>query len=683
MKTDDKNLKGIILFLLCCTLTGRGFAASTGNNGKIYSALEKAFYLKPEDAVFIRPGLTVKIISVTIPSNRQPVVVFSLTDSSNQPLDRLGVFTPATVATSFIMAYLPRDASQYVDYTTRPQKSPITGVTANQAATDSGGVYVDLGNGNYSYTFGTVLPANYDTSATHTLGIYATRDLRPFGLSLYVSNVTKDFVPSGSPVTQIRQVVVTDACNQCHDPLSAHGETGRQKVEICILCHTPQTFDPDTGNTVDLKVMVHKIHMGADLPSVVAGGVYQIIGFGQSVNDFSTVVFPQDIRNCTVCHSSAAAQKNNWLLNPTSATCGSCHDDIVWASGKNHPGGPQPNDNNCARCHYPQGDYEYDASIQGAHTVPYKSQQLVRPKFQITGITNTGPGQSPTLQFKISDKNGNAISPGMMGGTSGRLAATLAGPTSDYRWYLQEAANTASYVNGIASYTFKGTIPANAKGTYTVELEGYVNTTLNPGTTIATVYRDAADNVTQDFAVTGNVVARRQVVDLAKCNKCHDKLQLHGNNRNQIGACVMCHNPADTDSTQRPASANPPESIDMKILIHKIHTGENLSNDYTIYGFGGSANNFNDVRFPGDRRDCVKCHVGTTYTVPLPASVTPSTTPRSYWTPMLPTAAACLACHDAVDAAAHAFMNTAPFGEACGVCHSEDDQFAVSQVHAR
>jgi OmcA/MtrC family decaheme c-type cytochrome len=667
------------LLILVCAF---GVAAMVGGSGNLYTRLQRAFYLSPAEQVFIRPGLNLQINSVTIPADLHPVATYTITDDNGLPLDKDGVLTPGVVASSFIMAYIPQNASQYVDYSTRPDKDPATGVTTQQAATDSGGTYTSLGNGVYTYRFGTVLPSGYDTTATHTLGIYATRDLRPYGLSLYVSNQTLDFVPNGSPVTKIRQVVVTSACNQCHDPLSAHGETGRERTEICILCHTPQTTDTETGNTVDFKVMIHKIHMGSSLPSVQAGKPYTIVGFQNSVNDFSDVVFPQDIRNCTTCHQNSL-QVNDWLLNPTMASCGSCHDNIDWATGANHPGGPQLDNKFCANCHYPQGEFEYDASIAGAHIPPYKSQQLIHPKFKILSITNTGPGQNPTVQFTITDKNNNSINPSTMGGSTGRLAATIAGPTSDYRYYVQESANTATYSNGVASYTFKAPIPATATGSYSVELEGYVNTTINPGTTIAMVYRDAADNVVQSFSVTGPVVPRKTVVLLANCDKCHDKLQLHGNNRNQIEACVMCHNPATTDSSQRPASANPPATIDFKIMIHRIHTGVNLSQDYTIYGFGGSVNNFNDVLYPGDRRDCIKCHDDTTYTVPLPSSVTPSTTPRNFWNPTLPTAAACMGCHDSLSDLVHFFVNTASFGESCATCHSEEDAFAVSAVHAR
>jgi OmcA/MtrC family decaheme c-type cytochrome len=263
------------------------------------------------------------------------------------------------------------------------------------------------------------------------------------------------------------------------------------------------------------------------------------------------------------------------------------------------------------------------------------------------------------------------------------IALRLAGPTSDYSWYVRESAAGAAYANGVATYQFTGALPADATGTYSVGMEGYVNAVLNPGTKKEFTYRDAGDNVQKFLAVTGDVVQRRTVVALEKCNKCHDKLQLHGNNRNDPQYCVGCHNAVTTDVARRPAAAGQPQGIHFKLMIHRIHTGEELESDFTVYGFGNRAINFNEVRFPGDRRDCTTCHVGTSYTLPIASSALPTVNPQGFWSPMAPSAAACLGCHDGVDAAAHAFTNTATFGEACPVCHEEGAEFAVSKVHAR
>ena len=113
---------------------------------------------------------------------------------------------------------------------------------------------------------------------------------------------------------------------------------------------TPQNVDPDTGNLLDLKVMAHKIHMGSSLPSVIAGTPYQIIGFQNSVNDFSKVVDPAMAQRCTVCHdqTTGAAQATAYLTEPTRVACGSCHDDVNFATGANHPAGAQPERQPCA-----------------------------------------------------------------------------------------------------------------------------------------------------------------------------------------------------------------------------------------------------------------------------------------------------------------------------------------------
>ena len=58
------------------------------------------------------------------------------------------------------------------------------------------------------------------------------------------------------------------SCNTCHYQLAFHGGYANG-MNMCVLCHQPQNADPTTGNTLDLKVMAHKIHMGSQLPSVV------------------------------------------------------------------------------------------------------------------------------------------------------------------------------------------------------------------------------------------------------------------------------------------------------------------------------------------------------------------------------------------------------------------------------
>src|SRR5260370_6365513 len=133
------------------------------------------------------------------------------------------------------------------------------------------------------------------------IGAYGSPDLTLFNLGISYASTTFNFVPNGSAVQTTRDVVHTTGCNTCHDQLSAHGGS-RRGVEMCMLCHTPQTVDPDTGNTIDRKVMVHKIHMGSSLPSVQAGKPYQIIGFNQTVVDWSTVGFPADVRPCGTVH---------------------------------------------------------------------------------------------------------------------------------------------------------------------------------------------------------------------------------------------------------------------------------------------------------------------------------------------------------------------------------------------
>lgn len=653
----------------------------------LYAPSQMEFYLSEEDAGYIRPGFNITINSITIPSDNRPIADLSFKDDRGQPLDRLGNVTPGPLSISLVLAWWDPVERHYTAYTTRIQTSPITGVSATQAAADAGGVFTDVELGHATYRFRTVLPANYDKTKTHTLAIYATRNMAGIQDKNYFANVEKDFRPDALTVLDVWDKIGNAACNTCHDPLSAHGGS-RQDVKLCVTCHQPQTIDPDTGNTVDFKVMIHKIHDGASLPSVLAGTPYVIIGNAQSVNDFSTVVFPQDIRNCTTCHAPPATQATNWYAFPGRAACASCHDDIDWVTGANHPGGPQADDSQCASCHQPQGGREWDASIRGAHTVPFKSTQLRGLNAKIVSVSNTAPGQKPAVVFQLTQNDSSFVTPSSLGSN---LNLLMGGPTSDYAIDpIRQRADASSYDagTGLATFNFSTAIPSTATGTWAFSIEARRTITLNPAPKDGPpTVTEGADNPVAYAAVTDPVaVPRRAVVAIANCNTCHDRLALHGGQRFKTEECVMCHNPNASDVSQRPASALPVESIDFKRLIHRIHTGDELTQDFTIYGFGGSVNNFNGVRYPGDRRDCEKCHLPGTENVPDNPSfgvLLPTNTPRDYFSPMQWTATACLGCHDTRSTAAHAFTSTSPFGEACAACHGTDLDFSVAKVHAR
>ena len=659
-------------------LVSRAAVSQPDDPKTLYAPQQREYWLSADEFAYVRPGLKITVNSVTLDAGLHPVVDVSYTDDGGVPLDRAGAVTPGAISMSFILAWWDPVSGNYTSYTTRVQTSPITNVSATQAAADSGGTWNDLDIGHSIYTFKTALPAGYDQTITTTLGIYSTRDTSDIVGKDYYANVEYDFVPNGAPVTAVWDMISNSACNTCHNPLSAHGGS-RQDVKLCVLCHSPQTTDPDTGNTVDFKVMVHKIHMGENLPSVQAGTPYQIIGFQQSVVDFSDVVFPQDIRNCTTCHAPPATQAPNWYANPGRAACQSCHDDVDFATGANHPAGPQADDSACASCHIPQGGSEWDASVIGAHTVPTQSTQLKGINAEIDSVTSTAPGQNPTVFFHLTRNDGTPIPPSAFttvnadGTTSSGLNVIMSGPTTDYSIppQIRERADGATASGTNYSYTFTKVIPADATGTWGFSIEARLTVTLNPAPKDTTTARDSAFNPVFYAAVTDPVaVPRRVVVDIAKCNTCHVKLAFHGGNRLNPQECVFCHNPNMHDDQE------PAESLDFKRLIHRIHRGENLTQTYLT---------FNAVVFPGDLRDCETCHTGGSQQIPenAPAGRLPTDVPRDWYTPQLPTAVACLACHDTQAAAAHAFTMTAPFGEACAACHGANAEFAVDKVHAR
>jgi OmcA/MtrC family decaheme c-type cytochrome len=723
-----------ILFVL---LLVAGSVALIGGTNSPYSPRDKAYWAPKALVDFVNPGLNIAINSASISSAGVISVTYTLTDPTGLPLDASGTTTPGAVSLAYVAAYIPKGQEQYVAYTTSSATGAVLG-TIIRPDFELGGKATQVGPGQYQYTFIAQAPAGFDPTVTTTVAVDGNRNQTAFNLGTSYAGATFNFVPNGSAVTVTRDVIRTQSCNTCHYDLAFHGGYAHG-INMCVMCHQPQNADPVTGNTLDLKVFAHKLHMGSQLPSVlgytsgtttVPPAPYEVAGYMNIISNFSTVIDPANPQRCEVCHSqtTGAAQAKAFMTEPTRAACGACHDNLNFATGANHPGGFQTDDTQCANCHIPQGETPFDASIMGAHVVatdtaamyPQNPDTLIPGiNLAITGVTNTLAGQTPTVAFTLQDDNKNNI-PLSQAST---LQFTMAGPTTDYGYtsFGSDTASTPGYVtesasaatcssSGACTYTFTHAIPAAATGTYSIGGEARTTVTVLAGTTSSQSVTEGASNPVVNFSVDGSpVLARRTVVALGNCNGCHVALSLHGGLRNNTEYCVLCHNPSNTDASTRATAtvasykAQPAQGINFSLLVHRIHDGVNAAINpggppkypYVVVGHGGSINDFSGILFPvmspsGNAtymQDCAICHTNGSEQH-LPIGLNPVQDPQGWIqgatnSPVQPTSAACSGCHVSEGESAHFLANTDVLGESCNVCHAAGAQFAVDAVHAQ
>jgi OmcA/MtrC family decaheme c-type cytochrome len=335
----------------------------------------------------------------------------------------------------------------------------------------------------------------------------------------------------------------------------------------------------------------------------------------------------------------------------------------------------------------------------------------------ITNVTDTAPGSAPTVAFLASQ---NGVPLNILATPLAALRATISGPTTDYARYWQVriqgsgATGTLSAIDAAAGsfqYTFATPIPADASGSYALALDGYFLNGSYPG------LRFSAISPVRFFPVTdATAVARRTVVNDAKCYGCHTTITAHGGIVRGVQYCAFCHNgnlSNDTQVARFEAGSIVAPSMDMKVLIHKIHRGRALvQQPYVIGGFpapspanpGGTPIAYGTVVYPGDPRDCKACHLPGTDTLPLVPGMLPATTrtwtsteppsddPNDYSnTPFFiqtdtvrtpPQAAVCTSCHDAPYTAAHAATMTTLAGvESCQTCHGTGAAYGIERNH--
>lgn len=612
-----------------------------------------------------------------------PVVNFSVTNERGEGFSGIGE-SDLRFNLSKLLPALSGEPSRWQNYILRASSG---GMQARQERNRSGypwGTLENHGDGRYTYTFatdvstvecpdpctdfeGAPLDVSYQPMLTHRLSIQqGNRDIP-------LVNMVHDFLPVGGDVVDMREIIATENCNQCHDKITVHGT--RFEAQLCVTCHNPGTWNGDNNYSADMSPMIHRIHAGANLPSVKAGGSLIIRG-----DDFSDVVYPQDIRNCSKCHDGSnplTPQGHAWM-QPSLSACGSCHDDIDFnvdgsVTEGGHTGGVVTDNSECMTCH----DTDRIAgSVAESHTIPDK---VARDYFQFNFLSICGtavdmgpvcpPNTSPTLTFSVTDPSGaenhqygnayNVRADGTdpeftTGGASFNML--VAWSTGDYTNHdgtgsrpsrtdsINLRTSTAVTDNADGTFTVNGAIegvvvPVSASGSGAIALEGHPIGKDGEGNFSVRV---PVNSEVSYFAITDtSPQPRRHVVDVpTKCDRCHDALNLHGNNRNNNGQlCVLCHNPAGTDIGRRPKDATTglvdvtatvdgmaEQSVDFKYMIHAIHAGAKTTYDgeeghgfreqgYVAYGYGGSAHDYSHVRFPGVLSKCETCHLDDTFTL--------------------------------------------------------------------
>jgi OmcA/MtrC family decaheme c-type cytochrome len=609
--------------------------------------------------------INIAVTAIDVPDgNTAPEVSLTLTNDLNQ-----GLFGLPAGDIRFVLSQLtPGTAggsSEWQSYKTREDG----GIEDVQATTETAvpDRFEDNGDGTYTYTFANApddYPAGpvFDADKIHRLGI-EIRDQAPIS-----SNGIVTFLPSTSgppaPEDDARRIVDNDTCNACHDRLEFHGGP-RTDVEYCVSCHNPYSIDGDTGNTVDMKALIHNIHVGRD--------GYRIIGHNDREHDFSDVKWTQDVRNCQTCHEendTDTPQASNWRLVQNRAACGTCHyDDGVPGNNNDfaiedgiHPFGLVfTDDTQCAGCHGPDSTVDGGrVQVARIHEIP---EQLASGLFQynVISIANAAVGQTPSVTFSVvnpgdpDDPNDDvpydlATDPAWTAcdGTS-RLAVTLAWTTDDY--INTGSGNTPAQPvsinpltgpgcggtaddNGDGTYTVTSpvAVPAGITGTLSAGIEGHPWVDINGDGATARNERIAVTNAVDYQGIDGaDTVARRNAIAIERCDQCHNQLSIHGNNRtDEPEVCVQCHNPNATDINRRVAGSEcdigrPPgtdgpddpgvpglglddQTIDFKRMIHRIHSSGYTDVPFGVCGFGNSAHVF-DVTYPGHLNNCEGCHL--------------------------------------------------------------------------
>jgi hypothetical protein len=184
---------------------------------------------------------------------------------------------------------------------------------------------------------------------------------------------------------------IATSCTDCHGDTVFHLYEGpvhaaKFDTDYCKACHdyghtAPGDLFKNQGGTslsgwsgfgaMPIVRRVHGIHYAhyLDHPEEIYANATE--------DTFSGIIFPQDVRNCTKCHS----ESDTWKQKPSRMACLACHDsDAAKVHGKIMTYMPDPNDpygpdavETCIICHGAGTEFSADKvhSITNPYVPPY------------------------------------------------------------------------------------------------------------------------------------------------------------------------------------------------------------------------------------------------------------------------------------------------------------------------
>jgi len=384
------------------------------------------------------------------------------------------------------------------------------------------------------------------------------------------------------------------------------------------------------GDDAYLSVIIHQIHAAINnyVPPPADTGF-----------DWSDVAFPQNIEKCVICHTDSGLnlgtgnQIDHWKTHPTAEICGSCHVDVNFATGANHPGGIQTNAD-CNFCHL--NGTSFSLNVTQAHDTTPTGINV--PEFDVT-LSISAPvnssyyvaGEAPEVRITLTDHATGLAVPSTVYTTPQDAAGVTGGGLNVASLYVY--GSRAKSVPVLATGTVTDPAFDSATETPTQEHLLFANSTDPQVSTGVSGFGYRLLPIPADMTA-GTYMVRVRIGDYGRVGTGDYRIESIAFTNIQIGtgaaedkvagdACINCHGTGtapfhderhavvfNTDQCLACHDQSGNYAIPIANRVHAVHSANSAGDLYNIES-GGTSRDWSWVTFPQDILEnprCVGCH---------------------------------------------------------------------------